>query len=184
MHHHPSSVQNNQTRFNGLEIGQPPTADSGASAWTGLCLPTIRLWRTRCASFAPAGAARVRGGAPEVHHVGKRAQGGSDFDLDRLMALCPPCHAYTDAPYARGRLVITPIGPVRFTVEVARGISGRSARSRRPTPRGSRFGRNFSSPAGPCEDHEPGDRRPAGSARLLPSCMIGGLRSSAPSSGS
>ena len=29
-----------------------------------------------------------RGGALEVHHVVKRAQGGSDFDLDRLMALC------------------------------------------------------------------------------------------------
>jgi hypothetical protein len=28
--------------------------------------------------------------ALEVHHVVKRAQGGSDFDLDRLVALCPP----------------------------------------------------------------------------------------------
>jgi hypothetical protein len=62
---------------------------------------------------------------------------------DRLVALCPPCHAYTDAPYARGRLVITPLGAVRFTVEVAREIGGRSARSRRLTPRGSRFGRDF-----------------------------------------
>ena len=34
----------------------------------------------------------------EVHHVVKRAQGGSDFDLDRLVALCPACHAQTDAP--------------------------------------------------------------------------------------
>src|SRR5713101_9401546 len=41
-----------------------------------------------------------RWGALEVHHVVKRA-GGSDFDLDRLMALRPPCHAQTDAPYAR-----------------------------------------------------------------------------------
>ncbi len=57
----------------------------------------------------------------EVHHVVKRAQGGSDFDLDRLVALCPPCHAQTDAPYARGRLVITPLGAGRFTVEVTRG---------------------------------------------------------------
>ena len=32
-----------------------------------------------------------RGGALEVHHVVKRAQGGSDFDLDRLAALSPPC---------------------------------------------------------------------------------------------
>jgi hypothetical protein len=49
------------------------------------------------------------------------AQGGSDFDRDRLMALCPPCHAQTDAPYPRGRLVITPLGAGRFTAEVARG---------------------------------------------------------------
>jgi len=56
----------------------------------------------------------------DVHHVVKRAQGGSDFDLDRLVALCPPCHAQTDAPYARGRLVITPLGEGRFTVEVTR----------------------------------------------------------------
>ncbi len=57
----------------------------------------------------------------EVHHVIKRAQGGSDFDLDRLIALCPPCHAQTDAPYARGRLVITPRAAGHFTVEVTRG---------------------------------------------------------------
>jgi 5-methylcytosine-specific restriction endonuclease McrA len=56
----------------------------------------------------------------EVHHVVKRAQGGSDFDLDRLIALCPACHAQTDAPYGRGRLVITPLGQGGFTVEVIR----------------------------------------------------------------
>ena len=56
----------------------------------------------------------------EVHHVVKRAQGGSDFDLDRLVALCPPCHAQTDAPYARGRLVITPLGAGGFIAEVTR----------------------------------------------------------------
>jgi 5-methylcytosine-specific restriction endonuclease McrA len=57
----------------------------------------------------------------EVHHVVKRAQGGSDFDLDRLVALCRPCHAQTDAAYTRGRLVITPLGNGRFTIEVIRG---------------------------------------------------------------
>jgi hypothetical protein len=41
-------------------------------------------------------------------------------DLDHLVALCPPCHAKTDAPYARGRLVITPFGNGRFTAEVTR----------------------------------------------------------------
>ena len=62
-----------------------------------------------------------RWGALEVHHVIKRAQGGSDFDLDRLVALCPPCHAQTDAPYTRGRLVVVPLGDGRLTVEVTRG---------------------------------------------------------------
>jgi hypothetical protein len=73
-------------------------------------------------------------GALEVHHVVKRAQGGSDFDLDRLVALCPCCHAQTDAPYARGRLVIIPLGAGRFSVEVIReadkwAIQAESARS-------------------------------------------------------
>ena len=62
-----------------------------------------------------------RGGALKVHHVVKRAQGESDFDLDRLVALCPRCHAQTDAPYAHGRLVITSLGAGRFTIEVIRG---------------------------------------------------------------
>ena len=46
---------------------------------------------------------------------------GSDFDLDRLVALCPPCHAKTDAPYTRGRLIITALGAGRFTAEATRG---------------------------------------------------------------
>jgi hypothetical protein len=54
-------------------------------------------------------------------HVVKRAQGGSDFDLDRLVALCPPCHAQTDAPYARGRLVVMPSGSGRFILELWEG---------------------------------------------------------------
>src|SRR4029077_12455815 len=62
-----------------------------------------------------------RGGALKVHHVVRRAQVDSDFDLDRLVALCPPCHAQTDAPYAGGRLVITPPRDGRFTIEVIRG---------------------------------------------------------------
>jgi 5-methylcytosine-specific restriction endonuclease McrA len=62
-----------------------------------------------------------RWGGLEVHHIVKRAQGGSDFDLDRLVALCPPCHVQTDAPYARGRLIITALGAGRFTAKVTRG---------------------------------------------------------------
>jgi 5-methylcytosine-specific restriction endonuclease McrA len=50
----------------------------------------------------------------DVHHVVKRSQGGSDFDLDRLVALCRRCHDLTDAPYRTGRLVITPLGNGTF----------------------------------------------------------------------
>ena len=59
----------------------------------------------------------------DVHHVTKRAQGGSDFDLDRLIALCRDCHAQTDAPFRQGRLVITPLGEGRFHCEVVQGGS-------------------------------------------------------------
>jgi len=57
----------------------------------------------------------------EVHHVRKRAQGGSDFDLDRLIALCRACHAQTDAPFSKGRLVITPLGAGQFHCQVVKG---------------------------------------------------------------
>jgi len=52
----------------------------------------------------------------------KRAQGGSDFDLDQLVALCRRCHEQTDAPYARGRLVVTPLGAGRFAFALVRGV--------------------------------------------------------------
>lgn len=45
--------------------------------------------------------------------------GGSDFDLDRLVALCPACHAQTDAPYARPANH-HPLGGGQFTCEVTR----------------------------------------------------------------
>jgi hypothetical protein len=39
----------------------------------------------------------------DVHHVVKRSQGGSDFDLDLLVALCRWCHDQTDArPMSEG----------------------------------------------------------------------------------
>jgi hypothetical protein len=56
-----------------------------------------------------------------LSRVDRCAQGGSDFDLDRLVALCPPCHAQTDAPYARGRLVVMPSGSGRFILELWEG---------------------------------------------------------------
>jgi len=54
----------------------------------------------------------------DVHHVVKRSQGGSDFDLDQLVALCRWCHDKTDAPYERGRLVVIALGADQFTFEV------------------------------------------------------------------
>ena len=54
----------------------------------------------------------------DVHHLVKRSQGGSDFDLDHLVALCRWCHDLTDAPYERGRLVVTALGASQFTFEV------------------------------------------------------------------
>ncbi len=58
----------------------------------------------------------------DAHHILKRAQGGSDFDLDHLVALCRACHDRTDAPYARGRLVVTPLGAGRFAFALVRGV--------------------------------------------------------------
>ena len=92
------------------------TGRPAASLEEWAAIRRVVFWRARWRCQACG-----RGGALEVHHVVKRAQGGSDFDLDRLVALCPPCHAQTDAPYARGRLVITPLGEGRFTAAVTRG---------------------------------------------------------------
>ena len=57
----------------------------------------------------------------EVHHITKRAQGGSDFESDRLIALCRECHTQTDSPFCQGRLVITPLGNGQFRCEIVRG---------------------------------------------------------------
>jgi len=69
---------------------------------------------------APAGAAGpvARGVAWDVHHAVKRSQGSSDFDLDQLVALCRWFHDQTDAPYERGRLVVTALGAGQFMFEV------------------------------------------------------------------
>jgi 5-methylcytosine-specific restriction endonuclease McrA len=64
----------------------------------------------------------------DVHHIRKRAQGGSDFDRDGLIALCRDCHARTDAPFRQGRLVITPLGEGRFSCEVQHANSKWSVR--------------------------------------------------------
>ncbi len=59
----------------------------------------------------------------DVDHVVKRSQGGSDFDLDLLVALCRWCHDQTDAPYERGRLVGDRLG--RRPVPLRRDQAGR-----------------------------------------------------------
>lgn len=58
--------------------------------------------------------------AVDVHHVTKRSQGGSDLDLDQLVALCRRHHDQSDAAFAAGRLVITPLGGGKFHHEVIR----------------------------------------------------------------
>ena len=62
-----------------------------------------------------------RRGRLDVHHVVKRSRGGSDFDLDRLVALCRACHDQTDAPFSAGRLVITALGDGQFRFDVVHG---------------------------------------------------------------
>ncbi len=84
------------------------------------CLPRGASVR-RCGGAHWRCQACSRSGALEVHHVVKRAQGGPDFDLDRLVALCRPCHGQTDTPYACGRLVITALAQGRLTFEVIQG---------------------------------------------------------------
>jgi len=59
--------------------------------------------------------------------VVKRSQGGSDWDLDALVALCRRRHAQTDAPFVKGRLVVIPQGAGQFVFEVV-AIPPRSPR--------------------------------------------------------
>ena len=98
-----------------------------------------------------------RRGRLDVHHLVKRSQGGSDFDLDQLVALCRACHGQTDARWVKGRLVIRPLGGGRFvfdTVTVSprswnrnRGFSERCHTHVRPRPDG---------------DHREADQKAAG----------------------
>ena len=78
--------------------------------WRAIRQRILRRARWRCQAC-------LRAGRLDVHHVIKRAQGGSDFDEDFLVALCRPCHNRTDTPYQRGRLVITAMGYGIFRFE-------------------------------------------------------------------
>ena len=62
----------------------------------------------------------------------KRSQGGSDFDLDLLVALCRWCHDQTDA------LVVTALGAGQFTFEVVARVGPGTPR----TPAFAHMGKN------------------------------------------
>ncbi len=83
-----------------------------------------RMGRHPAAGPGPSGGWRCRACGLrrrlDVHHVVKRSQDGSDFDLDRLVALCRWCHEQTDAPYERGRLIVTARGDGQFAFDVVR----------------------------------------------------------------
>jgi 5-methylcytosine-specific restriction endonuclease McrA len=102
-----------------LALGRP---SASLEAWREIRIQILARARWRCQAC----------GLPthrlEVHHIRKRAQGGSDFDRDRLIALCRDCHARTDAPFKEGRLVITPLGGGRFHCEVRQGDNKWSVR--------------------------------------------------------
>src|SRR5262245_29215896 len=104
----------------------------GGPRATGRAAASVEGWKAIKAAVLTRAGWRCQacgaGGRLDVHHVVKRAQGGSDFDLDQLVALCRRCHALTDAPSGRGRLVVTAMGSGRFTVEainhpIPRGIA-------------------------------------------------------------
>jgi len=53
----------------------------------------------------------------ELHHVTKRSQGGPHVE-DNLVTLCHDCHARTDWPYAKGRLVVRALGGGGFDARI------------------------------------------------------------------
>jgi len=57
---------------------------------------------------------------------------GSDFNLDQLVALCRWCHDQTDAPYERGRLVVTALGAGQFRFEVVQRAGRGTPQARVP----------------------------------------------------
>jgi len=90
------------------------------SEWTVICAEVLSRAGWRCQACG----VRRR---LDVHHVVKRSQGGSDFDVDQLVALCRWCHDQTDAPYERGRLVVIALGDGRFRFDVIRRMERGSA---------------------------------------------------------
>jgi len=60
------------------------------------------------------------------------ARSGSDFDLDLLVVLCRGCHDQTDAPYERGRLVVTALGDAQFRFDVVKLAARKTAARNEP----------------------------------------------------
>ena len=78
--------------------------------WAAIC----ELVKARAGWRCQACALRTR---LDVHHVVKRAQGGSDLDPDNLVALCRACHDQTDAAFSKGRLAVTAMGGGVFSFD-------------------------------------------------------------------
>ena len=65
-------------------------------------------------------------GYRSISSSGRR--GGSDVDLDNLVALCRACHDQTDAPFSKGRLVVRALGGGIFTFDLVHAVSKWDAR--------------------------------------------------------
>ncbi len=98
---------------------------ASVEAWKAIRAEVLARAAWRCQACG-------RGGRLDVHHLVKRSQGGSDFDFDRLVALCRSCHGRTDAPYTNGRLMVRPLDTGRFVFEVVHRASKWELGDRRP----------------------------------------------------
>jgi 5-methylcytosine-specific restriction endonuclease McrA len=95
---------------------------ASVAEWAAIRLRVLRRAQWTCQACG------VWGLRLDVHHVVKRAQGGSDFDVDRLVALCRLCYAQTDAPFERGRLLIEPLGGGTFRIALVQRANKWSVR--------------------------------------------------------
>jgi 5-methylcytosine-specific restriction endonuclease McrA len=53
----------------------------------------------------------------DPEHAVPRSRGGGDT-VDNVWLACRPCHEQKSVPYAKGRLIVTPLGGGRFRFEV------------------------------------------------------------------
>src|SRR5207245_10153779 len=91
------------TRTSGVEFAEGYAGNSGLATLFRLSAlgesaggaATVMPFRRERARAGWRCQACGRGGRLDVHHVVKRSQGGSDWDLEALVALCRRCHAQT-----------------------------------------------------------------------------------------